>query len=192
MLPVDLIADAFIQKSINPENPEESDLLCPMRLQKLLYYSQGWSLALRDRPLFDAEIEAWKHGPIISSIYRRFQHLGSQGILPESEAKGINGSRTMVLIVDMIWQHYGKFSASRLRAMTLAELPWRTARTGVPADAVTAVPISHDSMKSFFRQESIRRAGTILDPRVVWQIEEKAESESTISSEELFGELIPS
>jgi hypothetical protein len=34
-------------------------VLCPEKLQCLLYYAQGWSLAVRDSQLFPEAIEAW-------------------------------------------------------------------------------------------------------------------------------------
>ena len=34
-----------------------------MKLQKLVYYSQAWSLVWDDKPLFRERIEAWANGP---------------------------------------------------------------------------------------------------------------------------------
>src|SRR5580704_12809669 len=76
------IARYLIQLSYRPDSPEESDLLCPLRLQKLLYYVQGWSLALRGRPAFDDEIEAWTLGPVVPEIYRQFKPVGALVIVP--------------------------------------------------------------------------------------------------------------
>ena len=36
-----------------------------MKLQKLLYYSQAWSLVWDSRPLFPSKIEAWANGPVV-------------------------------------------------------------------------------------------------------------------------------
>lgn len=43
-----------------------------IKLQKLLYFAQGWSFALQGKQLFSDEFEAWKYGPVIRSIY--YQH----------------------------------------------------------------------------------------------------------------------
>ena len=51
--------------------PDESVLVSPLRLQKLLYYCQGWSLALLGRPLFRQPIEAWMNGPVVKDVYQK-------------------------------------------------------------------------------------------------------------------------
>lgn len=40
-----------------------------MKLQKLLYLSQGWHLAITGSPLFAEEFEAWPSGPVNRVIY---------------------------------------------------------------------------------------------------------------------------
>ncbi|MCH7691617.1 MAG: DUF4065 domain-containing protein, partial [candidate division Zixibacteria bacterium] len=36
-----------------------------MKLHKLLYYAQAWSLVWDERPLFQERIEAWVSGPVV-------------------------------------------------------------------------------------------------------------------------------
>ncbi|WP_429820290.1 Panacea domain-containing protein [Ensifer sp. B1-9] len=40
-----------------------------MKLQKLVYYCQAWSLVWDDRPMFDDRIEAWANGPVCVNLY---------------------------------------------------------------------------------------------------------------------------
>jgi uncharacterized phage-associated protein len=57
------------------------------KLQKLVYYSQAWSLVWDDEPLFPEEIQAWANGPVCPALYcpssgnlrliRRFEKRGS-------------------------------------------------------------------------------------------------------------------
>lgn len=56
------------------------DLVTPLRLQKLLYFAQGWFLARYGRPLFNARIEAWEHGPVVPEVYNAYRHLKGNGI----------------------------------------------------------------------------------------------------------------
>ena len=49
--------------------------LTTIKLQKLLYYCQGWHLAWESDKLFDAEIEAWANGPVVQEIYRLHRGL---------------------------------------------------------------------------------------------------------------------
>ncbi|MDR1081312.1 MAG: DUF4065 domain-containing protein [Deltaproteobacteria bacterium] len=51
-------------------NREENGDLTHLKLQKLLYFAQGWHLAYNDVPLFEDPIEAWKYGPVVRPVYR--------------------------------------------------------------------------------------------------------------------------
>ncbi|GHU69931.1 hypothetical protein FACS1894184_14690 [Clostridia bacterium] len=46
------------------------DYMTNLRLQKLLFFAQGWSLVIRGVPLFDDPIEAWQYGPVVPTVYR--------------------------------------------------------------------------------------------------------------------------
>ncbi|MFD2419431.1 Panacea domain-containing protein [Amycolatopsis pigmentata] len=51
---------------------DDEATLSNLKLQKLLYYAQGHYLALTGRPLFDDEIQAWSHGPVVPAVYRQW------------------------------------------------------------------------------------------------------------------------
>ena len=40
-----------------------------MKLQKLAYYSQAWSLVWDEKLLFPERIEAWANGPVVPDLY---------------------------------------------------------------------------------------------------------------------------
>ena len=40
-----------------------------MKLQKLVYYCQAWSLAWDDVPLFDEDFPAWANGPVCPELF---------------------------------------------------------------------------------------------------------------------------
>lgn len=42
-----------------------------MKLHKLVYYSQAWSLVWDELPLFLEPVEAWANGPVVRSLYAR-------------------------------------------------------------------------------------------------------------------------
>src|SRR5436305_14795852 len=52
-----------------------------MKLQKLVYYSQAWSLVWDEAPLFPERIEAWANGPVVRALYDA--HKGEFEIGPE-------------------------------------------------------------------------------------------------------------
>ena len=42
-----------------------------LKLQKLVYYCQAWSLAWDGKPLFDEEFEAWANGPVCPELFKK-------------------------------------------------------------------------------------------------------------------------
>jgi len=68
------IANYFISCSYGCNAPLE-----PLKLMKLIYFSYSWYLYFTQNDLFNEEIQAWKHGPVISSIFHEFKHLGLYG-----------------------------------------------------------------------------------------------------------------
>ena len=132
----------------------EPDFLTHMRLQKLLYYAQGWSLALRDRPMFNGRIEAGAHGPVVREVYSRFADFGDGPILPERVPRPQGLSPEDREFIESVWEAYKDYSVVSLRAMAHGESPWRDARGDcAPADRCTT-EITHDAMKRFFEQAS--------------------------------------
>jgi uncharacterized phage-associated protein len=84
-----------------------NETLTPMKIQKLVYFANGWHLALKNEPLINEQVEAWPYGPVIPSLYRAFRRFGDQAITalairPVSEFGGLgeNAYHKMVPRVD--------------------------------------------------------------------------------------------
>ena len=45
------------------------------KLQKILYYVQGYYMARFNHPLFPDEIQAWKFGPVVPNVYLSLIHI---------------------------------------------------------------------------------------------------------------------
>jgi uncharacterized phage-associated protein len=131
------IANAILKLS----EPEIGDAITNLKLQKLLYYIQGFHLALHDEPLFKEDVLAWEHGPVVKEVYHKFSGCGANSI--EVPEEGVELTKKERDVVIGVWKVYGQFSAWKLRDMTHGEKPWReTPRNGV---------ISHDLLKKFFK-----------------------------------------
>ena len=65
------VADWILSKV----NKSAGDTLSPLKLQKLLYYCQAWHYTIFNKELFDEKIEAWAHGPVVPSQYKRFSYI---------------------------------------------------------------------------------------------------------------------
>lgn len=102
-----------------------------MKLQKLIYYAQAWSLVRRDAALFTDEIQAWAAGPVVRSLFE--SHRG----MYTADAATFGGVPTRLTdeekrTIDKVIKHYGGFSAVQLSDLTHSERPWKEAREGLP------------------------------------------------------------
>jgi uncharacterized phage-associated protein len=118
-----------------------------LKLQKLLYYCQAWSLVFTGQALFSDQIEAWVHGPVVPSIFRRFKAFRWNTIdcqIAFSATTALNGHLTSVL------DAYGNLGASQLERLSHSEAPWQIARNGLPPDVSSNAVITLESMKIFY------------------------------------------
>lgn len=126
-----------------------ADQLSNLKIQKLVYYAQGYHLAFFGRPLFDEEIEAWKHGPVVPSLYRKFRDYEA-GPVPKPKALNNNlFSDEQRDLLDKVFAYYDQFSALKLRNMTHEEEPWATSYNASSGGAI----IPKDLLKKFFLKE---------------------------------------
>ncbi|MFL4475546.1 Panacea domain-containing protein [Paeniglutamicibacter sp. MACA_103] len=120
-----------------------------LKLQKLLYYCNAWNLALRGRPMFPDQIEAWKHGPVISSIYTMHRKETS---VDSWEA----GDATRVSMPDQdlataVINLYGARSGWALRNLTHKEDPWMAAWDRCGHGERYGEVITEDEMGAYYR-----------------------------------------
>lgn len=104
---------------------EAGDNISNLKLQKLLYYAQGFHVAMHGgEPLFSEPVLAWDHGPVVEPIYFLYKKYGWQGIdRPEGFDVRIYPPETRE-ILDVVYGVYGEFTAKRLERMTHEEPPW--------------------------------------------------------------------
>jgi uncharacterized phage-associated protein len=141
---------------------EEQEQLTHMRLQKLLYYVQGYSLAYRGRPMFAERIKAWRHGPVVPEVYPCFANYGSAPIALH-EAKPVELDPEDEEFVVAVWESYRIYSPIALRNMTHRETPWKNARRGLTANDPSVTEITTESIEEFFknysREQMLRQSG---------------------------------
>lgn len=131
------------------ESREQGEILTNLKLQKLLYYSQAWFLALEDRALFAEDFQAWAHGPVLPSQYHRFKEYAWRPLTVEVERPKFDEALDQHL--SAIIEEFGTETAVALERMTHREKPWIEARGGLPSSAASTEPISKESMKDFYR-----------------------------------------
>jgi len=128
-----------------------------MKLQKLVYYCQAWSLAWFGRPLFNERIEAWKKGPVVRSLWELHRGEFIATSIPGHPDRLDGASRRTI---DAVLSFYGKKSADELSDLTHVERPWRDARRGCSADDRSACEIDQDGMRSYYSKLGAA-AGTV-------------------------------
>jgi len=107
------ISEFFLDVSTKNGNP-----ISNMKLQKLLYYAQAWSLLRNDKPIFDDDIRAWKDGPVVPSVYNGYKKHGADPIpFCGDFDRGILDEEELMTLIEVI-NSYGGYSAFELRNMT--------------------------------------------------------------------------
>lgn len=138
MLTATTVAEYFLSKTEDGAGEGITNL----KLQKLVYYAQGFSLAIFGHPLFEEDIEAWAHGPVVPELYRNYKIYGSESIPPPSRFDDSCIDVDDASLLDEVYEVFGQYSAWKLRDMTHAEPPWTT--------TPTSEVIPHAVLKEYF------------------------------------------
>ncbi|MGB9781868.1 MAG: type II TA system antitoxin MqsA family protein [Moorellaceae bacterium] len=144
---VEDVANFFLSKVDN----EAGSAITPLKLQKLLYYAQGWHLAFFDAPLFTSDLEAWVHGPVCPEIYYKYRDYGYRSIEKVEENVDALFDISQVELLNVINEVYGIFDAKVLERMTHKDEPWREARKGYQTGELCNEIISKESIKNYFK-----------------------------------------
>ena len=129
----------------------QTGTISAMKLQKLIYYCQAWSLVWDDKKLFPEKIEAWISGPVIRDLYEK--HKGKFDTNPYDFKDFISGnelSETQKETIDIVIKTYGDKNAQWLSDQTHSEEPWKIARANLPDSARGNNEIAAESMIEYY------------------------------------------
>jgi uncharacterized phage-associated protein len=136
------VANYFLKR----QDPDAGDLMSNLKLQKLVYYAQGFHLAILESPLFNEPIQAWEHGPVCVPLYHEYKKFESNAIEVPYNAPYVDFSEKTTEVLDMVHKYYGQFSAWKLRNLTHEDAPWINARRkGLYTE------ITHEAMAEYFK-----------------------------------------
>lgn len=122
--------------------------LTSMKLQKLVYYSQAWSLVWDEKPLFKERIEAWANGPVSPDLYAAHRGEFMVAKEPKGDAKLLTKDEKDT--VNAVLETYGDKGANWLSALTHSESPWIDARAGLSDGERSNRPITHGQMAEYY------------------------------------------
>ena len=126
----------------------KAGIISAMKLQKLVYYSQAWSLVWDDKPLFDSKIEAWAFGPVAPQLYEA--HRGEFLVKAIDRGDGERLNRDQRETVDAVLDFYSGMAPHDLSQLTHDERPWKEARTGLEPGERGHNEIPWDSMAEYY------------------------------------------
>jgi uncharacterized phage-associated protein len=95
-------------------------LVTPLKLIKLVYVANGWSLALHNHALVHEAAEAWTYGPVMPALYASIRHFRAspiQGPIAGDYDQNVFQPEDTQLIAAVVTA-YGHLSGTQLSNMT--------------------------------------------------------------------------
>lgn len=112
-----------------------------LKLQKVLYYIQGYFMKSFGREAFRDELYCWTYGPVVPMSYFEYNMNGSAFLYPKFNPN-LSLSDIERGLIEKIIDKCKDIPSSRLVTMTHNEFPWQNADLGQI--------ITKQSVKSFF------------------------------------------
>ena len=141
------VANKFIALSLEAEQP-----ITPMQVQKLAFISQGFMLALHDRPLIDERFAVWQWGPVNPGLYQYLKQYSEKKPIKQTipNVKSVDFDDDELNVVKQVWNEYGSLSGFKLSDIThIKGSPWRSVnRSG-------AVYIDEDEIKDYYKNKTM-------------------------------------
>lgn len=151
---VNAVADYFLLKA----DYAAGDCITNLRMQKLCFFAQVWSVVATDSPIFDDRIEAWALGPVMPKLYRRFRKYKWQSIDP-AEAKNKRFQRlaeAQLEILQQVWDVFSAMSPRQLVHLTHAHAPWQDAYGDRPSGRACDEEITIDAIRQFYGKKGTK------------------------------------
>ena len=129
---------------------KKQESLSAMKLQKLVYYCQAWSLVWDDTSMFDEEIQAWASGPVVPELFQlhKGKYLIDSKDLTKGNTKKLSGMQ--IKTIDDVLQFYGDKNSQWLSDLTHSEKPWNKAREGLAPGEKGNKTITLESMAEYY------------------------------------------
>lgn len=129
---------------------EHTGKITTMKLQKLVYYCQAWSLVWDEVPLFEEDFQAWANGPVCPELFERHKGRFEVDVSLFSNIPDYNFSQDAIETMDSVLSFYKDKEPQWLSELTHKDAPWKEARQGIPNGASCSNVISKDSMQQYY------------------------------------------
>lgn len=124
---------------------EQGAPITNLKLQKVLYYVQGYSLKIFGKPAFREEIYSWQYGPVVPISYYEYNRSGSHRLLPNGSGVAMPTQEQAKMIAKIICV-CKDIPSSNLVEKTHMEDPWKYTFGGEI--------ISKQKIKSYFSRNN--------------------------------------
>ncbi len=146
------IAQWFINRAAMDAEMFFGEYMTNLKLQKLLYFAQGFSFAINNRPLFKEELQAWQHGPVVPSIYCIYKVCKAE---PIEDVNPVEIDEETSVLLELVYKHFGIYSASKLRNISHEQMPYKKHfKENVPNIKIPNADIREEFLKN--RESLIR------------------------------------
>lgn len=132
---------------------ERSTRLTTMQLQKLTYYVQAWHVTIYGEPVFGAEFQAWKDGPVAPELHDRYRGMKWVGSTTYGDSSKLTPRVNSV--IDLVIAHYGLLDGDQLSLITHAETPWQATRGDTHPAERSQATITLDSMRQYYADKTL-------------------------------------
>jgi uncharacterized phage-associated protein len=139
-----------------------------MQSSGMLHIAHGWSLGLYNAPLIGEEIQAWKYGPVVESVYQDFKHYGRANIARQKPVFDAAGGLVIPTItdpalstfLDNVWNAYKHLDGFQLSAIThQPDTPWHRTWVQNGGSEILGAAIPQNVIAEHYRQLAAQRNG---------------------------------
>lgn len=124
-------------------------MVTTLKLQKLLYYCQAWSLVWDEEPMFEEDFEAWANGPVNRNLYNTHRGRFTISMVDEARCEG-NLTKANIETIDAVLEHYASMQSYELSSLTHQERPWKETRGDCKDGTYCDRIISKDLMFEYY------------------------------------------
>jgi len=136
------------------------DVISNKKLNKILYYIQGWHFGYFESAIFNDVPQAWVHGPVYPAVYQKYKWDNNIRVKEEEctpnklkeQLDSLNINADQKEFLSSLLVYYSKKSGAELEITTHMERPWLEARGDLEPHVPSGKEIPLDSIKSYFTE----------------------------------------
>lgn len=134
------------------------------KLCYLVYLAYSWYLTIENatddekgekvfKKLFDEEIKAWIHGPMILKVYEEYKSYGYYNDIPKISNEKYEFNEEALDVLEQVWEVYGQYNGIKLSSITAQHDPWNKARKGYASNEICEVLITDKDIYNYYIKE---------------------------------------